>query len=158
MTANRVIDVERDESGAPLQAIFDSVPEGLVVARQDGLIRLAHRAADAHRHHEISRQTGIAIQAAMQNVPEGIPRPISTGLYRIAQEAIPNLAKHSGAKSASVTLSFEQGVLRLAIIDDGRRFDPGTQEVNPGIGMIGMRERVRMVDGKLSVVEAWIDQ
>ena len=98
MTANRVIDVERDESGAPLRAIFDSVSESLAVAGEDGVIRLGNRAADANRH--------------------------------------------SGAKSASVTLSFERGVLRLAIIDDGCGFDPGRQKVN---------------DGKLSLVEARID-
>ncbi len=118
---------------------------------------------------EISRQTGIEVRAVIRDVPEGIPRPVATGFYRIAQEALRNVAKHSGAKSASVTLSFEQGVLRLSIIDDGCGFDLGAQEASPGIGMIGMRERVRLIDGELSVdsepgegarlvVEARIDQ
>ena len=118
---------------------------------------------------EISRQTGIDVTVVTRNVPERIPRPVATGFYRIAQEALRNVSKHSGAKTASVNLSFERGVLRLAIIDDGCGFDMGAQEINPGIGMISMRERVRLIDGKLSVdsepgegarlvVEARIDQ
>lgn len=100
---------------------------------------------------EIARQTGIDVRMVARDVSSQIPRAVATGFYRIAQEALRNAAKHSGAKTVTVTLSCQQGILRLAIADDGRGFDVESQEASPGIGMISMRERTRLIDGKLSV-------
>jgi len=100
---------------------------------------------------EIAKQTGIAVTVTLRDVPHALPRPVGTGLYRIAQEALRNVAKHSGASAASVTLSYEAGMLRLAIIDDGKGFDVSLQDANPGIGMVSMRERTRLIDGRLAI-------
>ena len=100
---------------------------------------------------EMGKQTGIAVSVAARNIPASIPRPVATGLYRIAQEAMRNIAKHAHATTAAITLSFEDGLLRLTIIDDGAGFDAAEQESNPGIGMVSMRERVRLMDGRLLI-------
>jgi PAS domain S-box-containing protein len=100
---------------------------------------------------EISKQTSIAVHVTARNVPDQLPRPVSTALYRIAQEALLNMAKHARATAAAVTLSFEDGALRLTIIDNGAGFDAAAQETNPGIGMVSMRERTRLIDGRLTV-------
>ncbi len=100
---------------------------------------------------ETGKQTGIAVTVTARDVPAQIPRAIATGLYRIAQEALRNIAKHARAKSAAITLSGESGLLRLTVIDDGIGFDADAQESNPGLGMVSMQERVRLLDGVLTV-------
>ncbi|CAH0350857.1 ATP-binding protein [Aquabacterium sp. CECT 9606] len=72
--------------------------------------------------------------------------------YRVAQEALNNIAKHSDATMASVTLSAlpETGHLRMVIHDNGRGFEPQSPH-GTGIGLIGMRERVAAVGGELRI-------
>ncbi len=69
-----------------------------------------------------------------------------TALYRIAQEALTNVARHSGATYARVTLKWEGGAVVLRIADDGR--GPGA---TPGRGQIGMRERAAAYGGALTL-------
>jgi len=77
-------------------------------------------------------------------------------IYRVVQEALTNVAKHSGAKSVSVTAQWADGVVRVAIEDDGRGFTPGRAKKKQasGLGLAGMRERLALVGGYLSVETA----
>ena len=61
------------------------------------------------------------------------------------------MVKHSKAKRASVTLIEEQGSVALSIKDDGVGFRVEAAEGKGGLGMIGMKERARIVNGKLSI-------
>ena len=70
-------------------------------------------------------------------------------LFRIAQEALNNIAKHSQATSASVSLSFGSGQARLRIEDDGIGFD--TSQTIMGLGLQHMRERAESLGGQLAV-------
>jgi signal transduction histidine kinase len=84
---------------------------------------------------------------------EGHPRQLSPGLelaaYRIVQESLTNVVKHSGASVAEVRITYEDEAVGLSIIDDGAGprspADPG------GHGLVGMRERVALYGGMLSV-------
>ena len=71
-----------------------------------------------------------------------------TALYRIAQEALTNVARHSGASRALVTLKAEGADVVLRVADDGRGLDPGA---TPGRGQIGMRERAAAYGGAFSL-------
>lgn len=77
--------------------------------------------------------------------------PVPSGhadvLVRVAQEALANVAKHSGARTAAVTLTVHDGEVRLDVGDDGAGFDEGA--VTPGHGLASMRERVAAVGGTL---------
>jgi signal transduction histidine kinase len=75
-------------------------------------------------------------------------------LYRVAQEALNNVARHAGARSASVALRQVDGGLRLAVIDDGAGFDPESAGTRMSLGMASMRERVRLVNGTLDIESA----
>jgi len=73
-----------------------------------------------------------------------------THLFRVAQEALTNVARHSGARNAVVTLDQRGGEASLSIRDDGRGLPaPGVEQ--RGMGMIGMRARARSIGGDLSV-------
>ncbi|MGA3042912.1 MAG: ATP-binding protein [Bryobacteraceae bacterium] len=80
-----------------------------------------------------------------------LPDETETHLFRLAQEALTNVARHSGARNATVTLDSRGGEVWLSIRDDGRGL-PAPGEGPRGMGMIGMRARARSVGGDLSVL------
>ncbi|MGY4623909.1 histidine kinase [Bradyrhizobium sp. USDA 4486] len=78
---------------------------------------------------------------------ETLPATISANLYRIVQEALTNAAKHAGATKVSLELTMRPDEIALAIDDDGRSADPAGKS---GMGLLGMRERVAALRGRLS--------
>ncbi|MGE5407382.1 MAG: GAF domain-containing protein [Syntrophothermus sp.] len=70
-------------------------------------------------------------------------------VYRLAQEALNNVVKHADAHSASLSVADEDGMVRIAVEDDGVGFEPGSAA--NGRGLVGMRERVEMLGGDLKV-------
>jgi signal transduction histidine kinase len=74
---------------------------------------------------------------------------IETHLFRIAQEALTNIARHSGATQARISLSVSQDTVKLSIEDNGQGL-PAEQK-SGGLGMVGIRARVRQLDGKLKI-------
>ena len=86
-------------------------------------------------------------------VPEHLP-PLSAakevGLFRILQEALTNVMRHGQARTVQLTLSIEQQSLCLTISDDGLGFVPATGRPT-SFGLVGMRERVLMLGGTLSL-------
>lgn len=119
--------------------------------------RVSHQLHSAMLHHvgllaaarelcqQVSQQHGIAIEVKDQDVPDSIRSDISLCLFRVLQEGLNNLVKHSGAKHAQVELLGYEGMLTLRVSDSGHGFDPGMHK--PGLGLIGMRERLRLVGG-----------
>ena len=63
-------------------------------------------------------------------------------IYRVVQEALRNVAKHSGARRAAVSIAGKNGAILLSIKDSGRGFDPSRSKKR-GLGLISMEERVR---------------
>jgi len=72
-------------------------------------------------------------------------------LFRVLQEALANVARHAGASSVSVELRGDAGGLSLAVIDDGRGFDPDSSADGGRMGLVGMQERMLAVGGRLVV-------
>jgi signal transduction histidine kinase len=84
------------------------------------------------------------------DLAEGTLTPeLQAMVYRIVQEALTNVAKHARARVVHVTVRVESGCVIAEIRDDGRGF--AIDEVAGGYGLTGMRERVRIVDGTLSI-------
>jgi PAS domain S-box-containing protein len=103
---------------------------------------------------ELSSKYKIKVEFTGGGVSSEIPKDVALCLFRIAQEALGNVVKHSGAKQAQAVLSDGNDEIRLRIVDDGVGFDPSLRSSNAGIGLIGMRERLRLVGGSLSVRSA----
>jgi signal transduction histidine kinase len=97
---------------------------------------------------EVSRRSGIKIKVTDENVPDSLPDAVRTCIYRVVQEALNNVARHSGATSASVNVRGQNGSLDLTVTDDGTGFNPGRTR---GIGLLGMEERVKQLGGRLEV-------
>jgi PAS domain S-box-containing protein len=93
---------------------------------------------------------GIRVELEIAGVPDRLPAPEALCLYRVAQEALRNVARHSGADSAELSLRMVHGELRLQIRDCGSGFDLASV-TGPSLGLVSMEERVRLVEGTLAI-------
>jgi signal transduction histidine kinase len=103
---------------------------------------------------EISEKYGIQVEFTDYGVASQLPKDVALSLFRVAQEALSNVVKHSRAKQAQVELGNANHEIQLRIVDAGPGFDVALSNTNVGIGLVGMRERLRLVGGKLSVQSA----
>jgi signal transduction histidine kinase len=102
--------------------------------------------------------TGMAVEARI-DLMHGSARPptplqidVATAIYRLVQEALTNAAKHAGAERAWVEIVEEGDTVSIIVRDDGKGFDPG--RADSGFGLVGMRERVALVGGRLAIDSA----
>jgi len=75
---------------------------------------------------------------------------VETALYRIVQEALTNVVKHANARTVSVVLTRKEDRVVVVVEDDGQGFDPLTKRED-GLGLVGMKERIELVDGRLTL-------
>ena len=106
-------------------------------------------ALNGHCHELLAHGVHASVHA--EQVPSALPHDLELCLFRIAQEALNNVVKHSGAREVQVTLRRTGSGLVLRITDFGRGFDQGKAGVQDGLGLASMRERLRLVDGELTV-------
>ena len=97
-----------------------------------------------------SEATAIRVDLEAQLGDERLPAEVETTLYRIVQEALTNIVKHAGASRVSILLVRSSGTATVVIEDDGHGFDPAELRED-GMGIIGMRERVELHEGRLTV-------
>jgi signal transduction histidine kinase len=100
---------------------------------------------------EISEQHEIQVELVHRDVPRSLSSDVALCLYRIVQEALRNVIKHSGAECASVEIAKTASELELVISDNGIGFDPESARTRPGLGLLSMRERLRQVDGTITI-------
>ncbi len=86
-----------------------------------------------------------------EGVQSTLPTDVSLCLIRVMQEGLHNPLKHSGVKLFDVTLLGSPTEIRLTVRDFGKGFDPELAKDIPGLGLISMRERVRLVQGMISI-------
>ena len=80
-----------------------------------------------------------------------LPEALETALYRVVQEALTNASKHASPKAVSVLVHRNPGEVRLLIEDDGKGFDASETLSEPHLGLVGIRERVHLVGGSVTV-------
>jgi PAS domain S-box-containing protein len=101
---------------------------------------------------EVSGLARIPVKFSYQIQSEALPSEVALSLYRITQEALRNVARHSKASRAAVTLSGGADAIHLAITDLGIGFNP--EHTSGGLGIASMRERVRQANGSMTVDSA----
>ena len=93
-----------------------------------------------------------------------LPEPLTVTLFRVTQECLTNIAKHSAAANAKITLTITADAVSLTVEDDGIATGLPFAD-GPGIGLLGIRERVTALHGQLTlaivqphglIVEAWL--
>ena len=100
---------------------------------------------------EFSRRSGIPVTVQIDGDLEGLPETHRTCVYRIVQEALTNCARHAQAKNIRISIYGRHDWVQLSIQDDGVGFDP-RHASSRGLGLIGIQERVRELDGKVTVI------
>ena len=101
---------------------------------------------------ELSHAHDVGIDFTAEQVPSTISADTSLCLYRITQEALRNVIKHSGARHARVELRGRPDEISLRISDDGCGFDTGSSDSKGGLGLVSMRERLRLVGGDIAIL------
>jgi PAS domain S-box-containing protein len=162
------IELGRAESSAPggVQAeTLRTVREGLVGLSED-IHSIAYQLhpsvleelglAEALRTEceRKGRHGGIDVTLDLDPVPAAVGKDATLCLYRVAQEALNNVAHHARARAASVVLRQVDGGLLLAVRDDGVGFDPREPRGRGSLGLVSMRERLRLVNGTLDIESA----
>jgi len=101
---------------------------------------------------ELSDRQKIDIQFTHDLVPSSLPYDISLSLFRVVQEGLRNAVKHSGVRHFDVDLRGTLYEIQLTVHDAGVGFDLEGILTNPGLGLVSMQERIRLVKGTLSIV------
>ncbi|HEU4387180.1 MAG TPA: ABC transporter substrate binding protein, partial [Blastocatellia bacterium] len=99
---------------------------------------------------ELMEQKGIAVSLNLDGCDKALRSDVALCLYRVSQESLRNIARHSGAKSAQLTLVRNGDSVELCIMDQGAGFDL-TESRGGGLGLVSMEERVRLLGGSLEV-------
>jgi len=107
--------------------------------------------ASASFCREVSRQQNVDIAFSHDGIPDGVPNRVALSLFRVLQEAVTNAVRHAGVHEVAVTLRGSLEDIRLEIIDAGVGFDRDAVLSGRALGLIGMQERVRMVNGDLVI-------
>ncbi|AXB42792.1 sensor histidine kinase [Amycolatopsis albispora] len=142
----------------------EEVPEAVLAIREAGreAARELRATLEALRDDDRSPPHGLAevpdlVRRAQANgldarlTIEGdgdVPAAVGRTAYRIVQESLTNVVRHAAAATASVRIDHRPGALAIRIDDDGTATPDTTPE--PGVGLLGMRERVTALGGRLS--------
>jgi signal transduction histidine kinase len=99
--------------------------------------------------HGLAETTGMTVELEAALGDTRLPAEIETALYRIVQEALTNVVKHAQARHVSIVVARRPSSVATLIEDDGKGFVP--VDDSEGLGVIGMRERVALLDGTLQI-------
>jgi PAS domain S-box-containing protein len=158
----RQLGVQPDQVGQAVRAIQDRVVELSDVVRHLayqlhpsilddlGLPIALQRLVD-----DFSARSNIRGSFGHKNIPANVPQEIATCFYRVTQESLNNVARHAEASRVEVELTGSQSELMVTITDNGVGFDSEQpRNGSHGLGLLGMKERVALVNGALYVASS----
>jgi signal transduction histidine kinase len=104
-----------------------------------------------------ARAAGLPVTVTVTGAERPLPPDVDQAAYRIVQEALTNVSRHAGQACASVRLRYTPDTLMIQVDDDGEgdgtrtagARPAGARPAGPGLGLIGMRERVSALGGRL---------
>jgi signal transduction histidine kinase/ABC-type uncharacterized transport system substrate-binding protein len=100
---------------------------------------------------EFSEQNRVEVGFHSEQVPKDLPNETALCLFRILQEALQNAKKYSGSNEFQVSLRGDADHIELIVSDSGVGFDPQSAASERGLGLTSMKERIKFVDGHLSI-------
>ena len=96
-----------------------------------------------------SRAAGVVVHHHELGTAYGLPTAVDRAAYRVVQEALTNVHKHAGMTTAEVTVCFSTDALDVSIYN-GPPVGPAQPVPGAGLGLVGLRERVELLDGELA--------
>ncbi len=108
---------------------------------QPGLLQLEKLVADM-------QTSGLRVEVKVEGQKREIPQTVDLSAYRIIEEALTNTLKHAGPAKATVSLGYQRDMLLLDIADTGKGLAGKEVQQSGGKGLIGMRERVKLLKGE----------
>ena len=115
-----------------------------------GLVAAARWLAD-----NIMGAAGVTVNFKTLGRERRLSPQLEATLFRVIQEAVTNIARHAHAKNARVSLHFKKSAIEVHVGDDGRGFDVdeaiSSKDRPRGLGLLGMKERVELTNGTLSI-------
>jgi PAS domain S-box-containing protein len=93
----------------------------------------------------------VEIDFSSEGIPPSVPPEVSLCLFRVMQEGLQNALKHSGVRLFEVKLHGSPTEIHLTVRESGVGFDPELARGSPGLGLVSMQERVRLVKGTISI-------
>jgi PAS domain S-box-containing protein len=100
---------------------------------------------------DFEKRTGISCKIAIRPRDIRLDRNRSTAIFRIFQETLTNVARHAGASRVTASLTKDRGKVRLFVKDDGKGITAEEVASASSIGLIGMKERVGYLGGKVKI-------
>ena len=104
----------------------------------------------------LQKNTGMRVNLKLSGTPERANIEQKVALYRIVQESLTNVLKHSGTRNAMVMIRKSPEGITLQVVDNGKGFElpgiSGTREKRQGFGILGMRERARLVGARFMIL------
>ena len=166
----QMVEVVGSEHRKTLDGRFDDLDSQLAELHQDlrdlahsleprSLLRQPLPQAVERQLAALKRRTGISTSFVVQGSFDTLTASQRIALLRVLQEALSNVSRHSGSREVAVILldTTFKGV-SMEIRDDGRGFDPArvvpAEDGESGIGLVGMRERLRLLGGLLEIESA----
>lgn len=120
---------------------------GLLVALRDHLSEVEHRSG-------IPVVLDLSAPPGFPDLPLAhppLPLAVALELFRFAQEALANAVRHAAARTVRVRLAISSDEVRLAVVDDGRGFEPSRAGEAGGLGLVILAERTATLGGNLRV-------
>lgn len=161
MAINAAPDAERarkqlDEISAAASQSIEEVREIAYDLHPYQLDRLGLTKAIEEMLKRVSEASGTLIAATVEPLDGILSKEMEINLFRVVQESVNNIVKHSGATEAGITMRRRFPFIHLTIYDNGRGFptDPAVADAAAGLGLKGIRERVRILGGRCTVSSA----
>jgi len=108
--------------------------------------------------HGFMERSGVTTKLDIADDFPRQPREVELAIFRVLQESLTNVIRHSGSRAANIRVSMQGEVVKLEIADQGKGISPLVLEAlnrgslgELGIGLRGMRERIRQLGGALEV-------
>ncbi len=143
-TMNDQIELVRNQVSNALARLRSLAAE----MRPSALDGLGLVAAVRHLVEDPALMEGVQIDFAASDLQGQLQPEAEAVIYRILQEALTNVARHSEAENVSVTIGGRDNKIVAVVEDDGKGFN---KDETKGLGLVGMRERIDLVDGELQI-------
>jgi signal transduction histidine kinase len=98
---------------------------------------------------DLTRNSGLPVTLRVEGSPDQLSPALQVAIYRVVQEGLANVMRHASGSQAAVRIAVREREVEVEVSDDGTGAPTATADSGSGSGLVGMRERVNVMDGTL---------